>query len=286
VFFVNKKITMNKITEKLSVALEQLNELRTRYSPLGDRVDVLNQKVGLISQSVLELANEIAELKSITNSSANVFDSVTGILSEIEAESVQICRNIEENEVLRESMTSMFGEAFNVVSKFIDTAKHIGIIDNNRANQILEGKSINSATENPTSEINDTNNPNSTNVIEDTGIALNSATETVTETVTEAETETEVISALSADNADDLLPSEISGNITQTETIGDNDLTATEMASQLDLQPLQFNTLTEITTAESPDNITYNNEESESETAAEESLEAILDDISKPLSTV
>jgi hypothetical protein len=229
---------MYKIKEKLSVALGQLNELRARFAPLGERVELLNKKVDSISQSVAELVNEMVEVKTIANDSANAFDSIVGVLVEVEAESDQICRNVEENEVLRTSMTSMFGEAFNVVSKFIDTAKHIGIIDDDRMAQILAAKS----------EINTTENNTLTNEINN-----------------------------------DISPNKIIDNVDNVDNVDsvDNevDLTAKEIASQLDLTPLQFDSQSEIVT----DNPTNNNE---SETDTEESLEAILDDISKPISTV
>ncbi|MDR1485418.1 MAG: hypothetical protein LBT09_11425 [Planctomycetaceae bacterium] len=278
---------MNNITEKLSVALERFDELRAKFSPLDERVDMLNQKVGLVSRSVAELADEIAEVKLLTNGSANAFDLIGGILREIELESNEMCRSVAENEILRESMTSMFSEAFNVVSKFIETAKHIGIIDSNHADQILAGKPvIISATENHIPKITGTSNINNAkpNITQ-------TASENVTEDVAEnvAENDVKNIAENAVENVTENVIEDagiVFGGVVdnENENVANNNLTAEEMASQLDLQPLQLNTATENQINESTDNIIANDEESESD--AEESLEAILDDISKPISTV
>ncbi|MDR0390755.1 MAG: hypothetical protein LBH59_02530 [Planctomycetaceae bacterium] len=263
---------MYKIKEKLSVALGQLNELRARFAPLGERVELLNKKVDLISQSVAELVNEMVEVKTIANDSANAFDSIVGVLVEVEAESDQICRNVEENEVLRESMTSMFGEAFNVVSKFIDTAKHIGIIDDNRAVQILAGKSEISATENLTTEITDTDT--NTNIIQTI------PEPTIENAIEDVESAFDDVIKTELESTENTLPNEINNAISPNDVVDNEvDLTAKEIASQLDLTPLQFDSQSEVVTDKSTNN-------NESETDTEESLEAILDDISKPISTV
>ncbi|MDR1054019.1 MAG: hypothetical protein LBL39_07560, partial [Planctomycetaceae bacterium] len=205
-----------------------------------------------------------------------------------EKESEQINRNIDENNELRESMTSIFGEAFSVVSRFIDTAKHIGIIDNNRADQILAGKPIDDVANDPLPQIAVTDALNSPqhdispittdisteNTIEDSGIAFGGAVDS------------EIISAdnvLPVDNVlptDNVLPDEITDKTAQPEILTSNNLSSNEMASQLDLQPLQFNASDENT----PDDVVADNHKSE--TDDEEALEAILDDISKPISTV
>ncbi|MDR1478592.1 MAG: hypothetical protein LBJ00_06585 [Planctomycetaceae bacterium] len=298
---------MSKITENLSVALDRLKELRTKFAPLNERVEKLNQKVDLISKSVSELVSEIVEVKEIVNGSASVFDSIIENLSEVEKESEQINRNIDENNELRESMTSIFGEAFNVVSRFIDTAKHIGIIDNNRAEQILAVKPLINVTKNPLPEIADANelNPQQPEI---SPIPTDIITENTTENTTNEKTEDagivsgEALDAgvIAADNvtlADDLnniegnitptdnvLSNEIADNIVQTETATGNNLSALEMASQLDLQPLQFNTSMSGESEETGvDGVVLENHKSEADD--EESLEAILDDISRPLST-
>ncbi|MDR1289803.1 MAG: hypothetical protein LBK06_01230 [Planctomycetaceae bacterium] len=278
---------MSKVTENLSVTLEQLNELRAKFAPLSERVDKLNRKADSIAQSVTELVNEIIEVKNIVDGSANVFDSIIGTLGDVEKESEQINRNIDENNELRESMTSIFGEAFSVVSRFIDTAKHIGIIDDNRANQILAGKPIDDVADAPLPKIavadsldstqqQDNIAPTSTdiateNTIEDPGIAFGGAVDAV---------DAEVISEDNILTTDNVLPEEIVDKTAQSETSASNNLSAIEMASQLDLQPLQFNASDE----NEPDSVVADNHKSE--TDDEEALEAILDDISKPLATV
>ncbi|MDR2762773.1 MAG: hypothetical protein LBB88_09250 [Planctomycetaceae bacterium] len=271
---------MNNLTEKLSTALSQLNELQTKFSPLGEHIEQLNQKVESLAKYASELVNEVVEIQTITNGYSNTFNAIANILDELKTESEQINHDAKENEILRESMTSMFGEAFNVVSKFIDTAKHIGIIDKNHADQILAGNAIINVTENQSTESSNLNDSESTPQISTQ--AEND--DEIIESENIAETNNNVV-----DSTDNVATNEFSNTIDQTELtpetdpIANNPLTAIEMASQLDLQPLQFSS-TETTTNELTNDATPKNQESE--TNSEESLEAILDDISQPLSTV
>ncbi|MDR2345075.1 MAG: hypothetical protein LBE18_03330 [Planctomycetaceae bacterium] len=284
---------MNNLTDKITTVLNHIDELRTKFLPLSERIDRLNQKVSLITKSINEITTEITEIQTISNGSIDVFDSILNILNETKTESRQIHHSIEENELLRNSMTSMFGEAFNVISKFINTAKHIGIIDNNHADQILEGKITDIVTEIPIPEIinstlNSTLNSNIiSNEIESTDpnssqTSLPKNSENIGENIVENTTEN--ISENTSEETSEETKSEITP---EPDNLSNGNLTATEIATQLDLQPLQFNSGTNEPLNElvnSQDNIISQNHESA--TDAEDSLEAILDDISKPLSTV
>ncbi|MDR1922921.1 MAG: hypothetical protein LBQ66_01000 [Planctomycetaceae bacterium] len=275
---------MSGITEKFNVALNQFNNLQSKFVPLGQSVELLTQKLNTVTQSIAELEVELLRVKLVTDGANNDFASIAEILNELQTDTEKLNHNIEENETLRESMTTMFGEAFNVVSKFINTAKQIGIIDNDRANQILSNNStantINTTTENITPEIIDESNNENIPDPHD----IHNTSDTVEK----------------SDEVDNP-PVNISDSL-QTESAEKDFLTSSEMANQLDLPPLQFGTpantdnnlpnTTEDFDNTNPDNTDIiNNQDTNPNTTinsnqnTEDDLEAILDDISKPLST-
>lgn len=128
---------MQSISEKLSFVESRINGLDAKLKPLTSKVEELQRNFEQCSGQLQEMASQWAR---ITGEIATLNDELTSVLpvfAEVKSESEQIAAKQQEDDHLRDSMTQMFGEAYQVVSRFIDTAQKIGILDKEKGEQIV-----------------------------------------------------------------------------------------------------------------------------------------------------
>ncbi|MDR3199622.1 MAG: hypothetical protein LBU34_17270 [Planctomycetaceae bacterium] len=128
---------MNNIVEKIVVVEEQVALIQSKIVPLTSKVDVLNRKIDGFSGLLAEITGETKMIQQEINSFQQELESVRKLLAETKTEGEQIFADQDKNKYLYESMTEMFGEAFQVVSRFFETARKIGIIDMEKASHFL-----------------------------------------------------------------------------------------------------------------------------------------------------
>jgi hypothetical protein len=84
-----------------------------------------------------EITCETNTVQQEINSFQQTLESIRKLLAETKTEGEQISADQDENKYLYESMTEMFGEAFQVVSRFFETARKIGIVDKEKVTNFL-----------------------------------------------------------------------------------------------------------------------------------------------------
>ncbi|MDR2115340.1 MAG: hypothetical protein LBP87_03055 [Planctomycetaceae bacterium] len=128
---------MNNIVEKIVVVEEQVALIQTKIVPLASKVETLNQKVEGFSGLLAEITGETNAIQQEINSFQQGLEAIRKLLAETKTEGEQIFADQDKNKYLYESMTEMFGEAFQVVSRFFETAQKMGIVDKEKATNFL-----------------------------------------------------------------------------------------------------------------------------------------------------
>lgn len=131
---------MKSIADQLATIEDRLKTLRSQLLPLEDEVRQWNRRIDACFEQLKELGSESNTLQEKIAGTATGFDEVFALLAGAKNEGRQIAEEQRENQHLRDSMTSMFSEAFQVVSRFVDTAQKIGILDKEKAASFLAAK--------------------------------------------------------------------------------------------------------------------------------------------------
>lgn len=128
---------MNNIVEKIAVVEEQVALIQSKIVPLTSKVETLNRKIEGFSGLLTEITGETNSIQQEFNSFQQKLESIQNLLAETKTEGEHLCADQDENKHLYESMTEMFGEAFQVVSRFFETARKIGIVDKEKETNFL-----------------------------------------------------------------------------------------------------------------------------------------------------
>ncbi len=129
---------MNTIADKLAAAENHVNEILGQWSPLIGRLEKLDRELSGVSETITRLSQESQAVRGEIGTARQGLEQVLAILAETKTEGADLTAKQEENEHLCNTLTSMFGEAFQVVSRFLETAQKIGIIDKNKTQEILD----------------------------------------------------------------------------------------------------------------------------------------------------
>lgn len=139
---------MSKITEKLVAVENQIAQLREQCGPLTKKIAGLNTIIDDLSSRLKDLTQETLAIQGEIENVGQGLDSVSRILVDAKDEGadlinahVELTAKHAEDEQLRASMTAMFGEAFQVVSRFMETAQRIGIVEKDKIGSFLTAKS-------------------------------------------------------------------------------------------------------------------------------------------------
>ncbi|MDR2704690.1 MAG: hypothetical protein LBC02_02820 [Planctomycetaceae bacterium] len=120
---------MSDFVEKIVAVEEQIALIQSKIVPLTSKVEMLNRKIDGFSGLLAEITGETNTIQQEINSTQQSLEAIQTLISETKKEGEQIAADQNENKHLYESMTEMFGEAFQVVSRFFETAQKIGIVD-------------------------------------------------------------------------------------------------------------------------------------------------------------
>ncbi|MDR1140332.1 MAG: hypothetical protein LBL62_01480 [Planctomycetaceae bacterium] len=128
---------MSPFVEKIVTIEEQVVFIQSKITPLTLKVETLNRKIDGFSGLLTEIVGETNAIQQEINSTQQSLELIQTLLAETKTEGEQISADQDENKHLYESMTEMFGEAFQVVSRFFETAQKIGIVDKEKTTNFL-----------------------------------------------------------------------------------------------------------------------------------------------------
>lgn len=131
---------MSNIADTIASLESKIANLHAQWAPLSTRSDHLNRKVNDLLTQALEIGSEATAIHEEIVSVFASLESLATTVREAKSEGEQVDRQQQMDQQFRESMTSMFGEAFQVVSRFMDTAQRIGILDKEKAENFLAAK--------------------------------------------------------------------------------------------------------------------------------------------------
>jgi regulator of replication initiation timing len=120
---------MSDLVEKIVAVEEQVALIQSKIVPLTSKVEMLNRKINHFSGLFAEITDETKTIQQEIDSTQQGLAAIQTLINETKKEGEQIAADQNENQHLYESMTEMFGEAFQVVSRFFETAQKIGIVD-------------------------------------------------------------------------------------------------------------------------------------------------------------
>ncbi|MDR0705474.1 MAG: hypothetical protein LBF88_10870 [Planctomycetaceae bacterium] len=120
---------MSDLVEKIVAVEEQIALIQSKMVPLTSKVEMLNRKIDGFSGLLAEITGETKIIQQEINSTQQGLELIQTLVGKTKKEGEQIEADQNENKHLYESMTEMFGEAFQVVSRFFETAQKIGIVD-------------------------------------------------------------------------------------------------------------------------------------------------------------
>ena len=124
---------MNSVVEKLAAIEKEVADIQPKMVPLTERIADLDQKVAAFAQQLTGLAEESAAVKQDIELAQKSFSRIQTLIGESKVESEQLVAGQEENQQRCETMTAVFGAAFQAVSQFFETAQRMGLTDQAKA---------------------------------------------------------------------------------------------------------------------------------------------------------
>jgi len=124
---------MNPVVEKLAAIEKEVAAIQPKMAPLTERIADLHQKVTGFTQQLADLAAESVAVKQDVELTRQSLGKIQTLISESKVESEQLVAGQEENQQRCETMTAVFGAAFQAVSQFFETAQQMGLADQAKA---------------------------------------------------------------------------------------------------------------------------------------------------------
>ena len=124
---------MNPVVEKLAAIEKEVAAIQPKMAPLTERISALDQKVADFAQQLTGIAEESASVKQDIELTQQCLARIQTLISESKVESEQLVAGQEENLQRCETMTAVFGAAFQAVSQFFETAQRMGLADQAKA---------------------------------------------------------------------------------------------------------------------------------------------------------
>jgi uncharacterized coiled-coil protein SlyX len=120
---------MNSVVEKLAAIEKEIAAIQPKMAPLTERIADLDQKVAGFAQTLTGIAEESAAVKQDIELTRQGLTRIQTLIGESKAESEQLVAGQEENLQRCETMTAVFGAAFQAVSQFFEAAQRMGLAD-------------------------------------------------------------------------------------------------------------------------------------------------------------
>lgn len=124
---------MNSVVEKLAAIEKEVAAVQPKMAPLTERIAALDQKITGFAQQLTGLAAESAAVRQDMELTRNSLARIQTLIGESKVESEQLVAGQEENQQRCETMTAVFGAAFQAVSQFFETAQRMGLTDQAKA---------------------------------------------------------------------------------------------------------------------------------------------------------
>ena len=124
---------MNSVVEKLAAIEKEVAAIQPKMLPLTQRIADLDQKVAGFAQQLTSIAEESAAVKQDIELTRHGLTRIQTLIGESKAESEQLVAGQEENLQRCETMTAVFGAAFQAVSQFFETAQRMGLAEQAKA---------------------------------------------------------------------------------------------------------------------------------------------------------
>ena len=124
---------MNSVVEKLAAIEKEVVAIQPKMAPLTERIADLHQKVTDFTKQLADLANESVAVKQDVELTRKSLGRIQELISESKVESEQLVAGQEENLQRCETMTAVFGAAFQAVSQFFEAAQQMGLADQAKA---------------------------------------------------------------------------------------------------------------------------------------------------------
>ena len=123
--------TAARLPQRIDELDRQIAVAKAKLAPLKERTDAMNQQVVEVRKQLGELAErltafgaEVAAVQREIFDTDQVLDTVAAGLVDVRSETT----NAVALEAAHQTLSSMFGEAFQVVSRFFDTAQRLGLV--------------------------------------------------------------------------------------------------------------------------------------------------------------
>jgi len=124
---------MNSVVEKLAAIEKEVAAIQPKMAPLTQRIADLDRKVAGFAQQLTGIAEESASVKQDIELTQQSLNRIQTLIGESKVESEQLVAGQEENLQRCETMTAVFGAAFQAVSQFFETAQRMGLADQAKA---------------------------------------------------------------------------------------------------------------------------------------------------------
>jgi len=124
---------MNSVVEKLAAIEKEVAAIQPKMAPLTERIADLDQKVAGFAQQLSGIAEESAAVKQDIELTRQSLTRIQTLIGESKVESEQLVAGQAENLQRCETMTAVFGAAFQAVSQFFETAQRMGLADQAKA---------------------------------------------------------------------------------------------------------------------------------------------------------
>ncbi|MCL2005915.1 MAG: hypothetical protein FWG73_07085, partial [Planctomycetaceae bacterium] len=117
----------------LAAIEREVAAIQPKMAPLTERIADLDKKISDFAQQITGFAEESASVKNDIELTQQSLTKILSLIGESKTESEQLVAGQEENIQRCETMTAVFGAAFQAVSQFFETAQRMGLADQAKA---------------------------------------------------------------------------------------------------------------------------------------------------------
>ncbi|MDR3234544.1 MAG: hypothetical protein LBT46_12945 [Planctomycetaceae bacterium] len=281
---------MSRLVEKLAAAEQEITGILPNIETLVSQADAFTQRIAAFAGQSSDIAEKAVVIRQDAAAVEQSLKNIRTLIAEVKTEAEAFITGQKDNQQRCETMTAVFGEAFQAVSSFFETAQRLGLTDQAKTPFLPQALTVESRPESapvlpppalptPAFEESGTESP----VVEEPAVEKPVTEEPVSgeSVVDEPAAEKPVaekpfVEAAAAPVLPDL------GTETETEAVSDMDTAdidsantdSADIASNLDISPLNLGTMP-------PDSQTET--EPDADSGDEQDIEDMLADMMKPV---
>ncbi|MDR3181490.1 MAG: hypothetical protein LBT89_00985 [Planctomycetaceae bacterium] len=133
---------MSSLVEKLAAVENEIIAAMPKMESLVNETDTFTQKLAAFAGQSSDIAEKAAVLRKEAADTQQCLRHIQTLITEVKADTEAFVASQENNQQRCETMTAVFGEAFQTVSRFFETAQRLGLAQSTSLPPALESEPV------------------------------------------------------------------------------------------------------------------------------------------------